>query len=103
MTYISGSTAVESLTETSASSDGPFSLSSQMCIRDRRYTTHDFAGFHQRYDLIGLLLQEPDLRVGRVLGATVHLLDAAAMWQAALSALQRDPLAFVEPAASEAA
>jgi aminoglycoside 3-N-acetyltransferase len=69
----------------------------------KRYITHNFAGVHQRYDRIGLLLQAPDLRVGRVLGATVHLLDAAAMWQAALSALQREALAFVEPAAPGAA
>lgn len=64
----------------------------------KRYRTHNFAGFHQRYDRIAHLTAEPALRVGRVLDATVHLLDAAALWQAALAALQHDPLAFVEPA-----
>jgi len=35
--------------------------------------------------------------MGHVLKATCHLLEAEALWERALSALQRNPLAFVEP------
>lgn len=62
----------------------------------KRYIPHDFAGYRQRYDRIEMMLPAPALRVGRVLDATVHLLDAAEMWRVALEALRRDPLAFVE-------
>lgn len=64
----------------------------------RRYTPHGFAGVRQRYDRIAALLPAPALRIGRVLAAPAHLLDAATLWQVALAALQADPLAFVEPA-----
>lgn len=63
----------------------------------KRYIPHDFTGVRQRYDRIGQKVQAPDLRTGRVLDATVYLLDAAAIWRTALAAMQRDPLAFVEP------
>ncbi len=64
------------------------------------YIPHDFAGYHQRYDRIEAMLGAPSLRTGRVLAADVHLLDAEAMWQAALDALRRDPFTFVEAIAS---
>ncbi len=62
----------------------------------KRYRPHDFAGYAQRYERIGALLATPALRMGRVLAATVYVLDAAAMWAIALDALRRNPLAFVE-------
>ena len=62
----------------------------------KRYRPHDFEGYAQRYERIGELLPAPALRMGRVLAATVYVLAAAAMWAAALDALRRDPLAFVE-------
>lgn len=62
----------------------------------RRYTPHGFAGVRQRYDRIATRLTSPALRVGQVLAARVYLFDAAAMWEAALAALQADPYAFVE-------
>jgi len=62
----------------------------------KRYLPHNFAGYVQRYERIGALLRAPALRTGRVLAATVYLLDAAALWATALDALRRDPLAFVE-------
>lgn len=64
----------------------------------RRYLTHNFAGVRQRYDRIAARLPASALRTGRVLAAPVHLLDAAAMWQVAIAALQVDPFAFVEAA-----
>jgi aminoglycoside 3-N-acetyltransferase len=54
------------------------------------YRTHGFAGWLQRYDRISSLLEPPEIRTGTVLGATAHLIDAAAMWRAVLGALQRD-------------
>jgi aminoglycoside 3-N-acetyltransferase len=60
------------------------------------YTTHGFAGWEQRYDRIGELLAAPGLRAGTVLRARCHLLEASSLWECALNALRRDPLAFVE-------
>ena len=59
---------------------------------------HDFAGFDQRYQRLGPLLKPGDLTVAKVLAATVHLIDAKAMWRAGLEAIRSDPLYFVEPA-----
>ena len=60
--------------------------------------SHNFVGVAQRYDRLETLLPWPHLRVGPILGATCHLLEAAFAWDAALDALRRDPLAFVESA-----
>jgi aminoglycoside 3-N-acetyltransferase len=60
------------------------------------YRVHDFRGWQQRYDRVAEVLDKPSLRRGRVLAAEVYLIEAAAMWQAALTALHRDPLYFVE-------
>ena len=62
----------------------------------KRYLPHDFAGYAQRYERLGELLSEPDLQKAKVLAATVYVVEAAAMWDVALAALRRDPLAFVE-------
>lgn len=43
----------------------------------RRYTPHGFAGVRQRYDRIAARLPAPALRIGQVLAAPAHLLDAA--------------------------
>jgi aminoglycoside 3-N-acetyltransferase len=63
---------------------------------ERMYTPHNFVGWKQRYDRIGEMLEAPALRVGNVLGARCHLLEAARLWERALEALQDEPLAFVE-------
>jgi len=58
---------------------------------------HGFEGYRQRYDRIEpLLMLGEELHVGKVLAATVHLLEAQAMWQKALAALEQDRLFFVE-------
>ena len=57
---------------------------------------HNFAGFVQRYDKLTLLLGPPCLRIGEVLKARVHLIDAPAMWEMAAGALQKNPLFFVD-------
>ncbi len=66
---------------------------SEIAGRCRR---HSFAGWGQRYDRIEPLLREGELTTGRVLEATVHVLDCRAMWKRALAALEGDPFFFVE-------
>jgi len=57
---------------------------------------HSFRGYQQRYDRLPQVLAMPALRTGRVLGATVHVIEAAAMWPRVQDVLQRDPLYFVD-------
>jgi len=61
---------------------------------------HGFRGWRQRYDRIADLMESGALRTGRVLEATVHVLDAQRMWAEAETALRRDPFCFVEAAES---
>jgi len=65
--------------------------------RRASYRRHYFIGWDQRYDRVAGLLARPDLRSGKVLAAECFLLESNALWPAALAALQRDPLFFVEP------
>ncbi|MEJ5200161.1 MAG: AAC(3) family N-acetyltransferase [Anaerolineae bacterium] len=69
--------------------------------REATYRVHGFQGWAQRYDRVTGVLGEPALRRGPVLAAQAHLLDAAALWSAALAALRSDPLFFVEPVVEE--
>jgi aminoglycoside 3-N-acetyltransferase len=61
-----------------------------------RVRRHNFRGWEQRYERLEGLLGSSGLHVGRVLKASCHLVEAAAMWPAALAALRQDPLYFVE-------
>jgi aminoglycoside 3-N-acetyltransferase len=63
----------------------------------KTYTPHGFRGWSQRYERVAHLLAAPALRVGTALSAEAHLIEAAALWQAAVPALRHDPLCFVEP------
>jgi aminoglycoside 3-N-acetyltransferase len=65
-------------------------------VTEAVYRVHGFQGWQQRYDRVADVLDGPSLRRGRVLAADVYLIEAAAMWKAALAALRRDPLVFVE-------
>jgi aminoglycoside 3-N-acetyltransferase len=58
---------------------------------------HDFAGWEQRYDRLGPLLADEGMTTGKVLGATVHVLESRLIWERGLEALQRDALFFVVP------
>lgn len=63
-------------------------------LRSRR---HDFRGWRQRYErLEQYLVPETELHIGRVLQATVHIVEAQALWERALTAYRRNPFAFVE-------
>ena len=57
---------------------------------------HGFGGYTQRYERLEGLLGPDALRVGPVLAAQAHLIEAAPMWQRALDAMARDAYAFVE-------
>jgi aminoglycoside 3-N-acetyltransferase len=63
----------------------------------KTYIPHNFRGVRQRYDRAERILSAPGLLRGRVAGADSILIEAAALWEAALAALSRDPLFFVEP------
>ena len=58
---------------------------------------HNFQGWGQRYDRLGPLLKGEGLTTGRVLAATVQILDAASMWKRGEEALRQEPFFFVEP------
>lgn len=73
----------------------------QVILADGSATTmrvrrHNFRGWEQRYERLEGLLGPSDLHTGRVMQAECHLVESAAMWPAALAALRRDPLFFVE-------
>lgn len=57
---------------------------------------HDFTGWAQRYDRVGPLIEDEGLSTGRILDATVHILECRTMWERGLAALTGDPLFFVE-------
>ena len=60
------------------------------------YRPHNFVGWAQRYERVGEVLSEPDLRTGKVLAAYCYLMEARALHKAALGALMTNPLFFVE-------
>ncbi len=62
----------------------------------KTYRRHGFRGWEQRYDRVADILAEPHLREGPVLAARAHLIEAAALWEAAEATLRRDPLYFVD-------
>lgn len=62
----------------------------------KSYTPHNFRGVEQRYERVAALLDAPALVSGPALQGQAHLLEAAALWQAAEAALRRDVWCFVE-------
>jgi len=68
---------------------------------ERTYTTHGFDGWAQRYDRVAEVLEDPGLRLGRILEAQVHLLQAKALWDAVYAAMVQDSLRFVDRVADE--
>jgi aminoglycoside 3-N-acetyltransferase len=61
-----------------------------------RVRNHGFEGWSQRYDRLAKYLSAPALRQGNVLSAGCYLVEAPAMWAAALAAMHENPLCFVE-------
>ena len=66
---------------------------SETALRSR---SHGFWGCVQRYDRMGSLLSHDDLKTGKVLDATVHILECRPMWRLGEQALRRDPFFFVD-------
>lgn len=58
---------------------------------------HSFEGYVQRYDRLEALLPEGAIKRGQLLAADCMLVDAQAAWDAALAAIKKDPLYFVDP------
>lgn len=65
-------------------------------VVEKEYQRHNFRGWVQRYDRVAGVLAEPYLREGGVLAGHAHLIEAAALWEAAEAALRHDPLYFVD-------
>ena len=66
------------------------------------YARHGFKGWKQRYDRVALLPGSDEfVRHGRILHASVHVVDGAAMKAAVLDRLSADPLFFVDPVEQE--
>ncbi|MBN1765450.1 MAG: AAC(3) family N-acetyltransferase [Sedimentisphaerales bacterium] len=69
---------------------------------DGRQTTmtvksHNFSGYHQRYDRLANVLDDNALKKGKVLDADCYLVEAGSMWEQAYAVMKEDPLYFVEP------
>lgn len=67
--------------------------------REKRYgyyLRHDFEGIEQRYERLEGLLDQEELKVGKLLEAQCHLVEAGPMWKKAVEALKEDPMYFVE-------
>jgi aminoglycoside 3-N-acetyltransferase len=60
------------------------------------YSPHRFLNVIQRYDRIETVLGYPCLRTGSVLKAKVYLIEASALKNAALKALEANPCFFVD-------
>ena len=58
--------------------------------------SHGFEGYAQRYDRVGDVILGDDLRVGKVMEGTAHLIEARVMWDRAREAMEGDPLYFVD-------
>lgn len=65
-------------------------------VFSKAYTTHDFAGFEQRYDRIEGLLGIDSCRKGKVLQADSVLMDAKSIWEIGTLQLKQDPYFFVD-------
>ena len=63
---------------------------------NKRYRDHNFYGYAQSYERVAQIMTEPALRTGRVLGANVQLLEAAALWKSAEAKLRENPIIFVD-------
>jgi aminoglycoside 3-N-acetyltransferase len=60
------------------------------------HTTHGFDGWEQRYDRIENILNDRELKKGKVLEADCYLMDAVALWAKAFKKLKGNPLYFID-------
>ena len=91
--------AIEEIVEPPYLFDAPISY--QLVLENGKavqkiYRPHSFVGYEQRYERIEDYLRSPGLKTGAVLKATCYLIEARALWEAALPFLQADPFGFVQ-------
>ncbi len=65
-------------------------------IKQYLHTTHGFKGWEQRYDRIENILDDHELKKGKVLEANCYLMDAQALWAKAFEKLKENPLYFID-------
>jgi len=67
-------------------------------LEQYNHTTHGFKpkGWEQRYDRVSNILDDVELKGGKVLNADCYLIDAKALWTNAFNKLKEDPLYFVD-------
>ena len=63
---------------------------------EKKFLTHNFEGWEQRYDRASDLLRHPDYCVGKVHQAETYLIEARTLKETALNKLQSDQLYFVD-------
>lgn len=63
--------------------------------RERTYPGSDQFGWGQEFQRIGDILEEPDIRRGRLLEANAYLIDARALLAVGLMEMRSNPYAFV--------
>jgi aminoglycoside 3-N-acetyltransferase len=73
-----------------------FNIINDGVVKRKKIRQHNFKGFEQRYDRIANLLNEKEMKKGSILAASVHLLDAEAMWEKAYMKLTENPYYFVD-------
>lgn len=61
----------------------------------REYTSFDQYGWGQEFQRVRDLLEEPDLRKGKLLNATAYLIDSRALLAAGLAKMRAEPYAFI--------
>jgi len=57
---------------------------------------HHFEGYEQRYDRVEELLRGGELKMGRVLDASIHMIETGPLWARAEQALRGNPFHFVD-------
>lgn len=62
----------------------------------KKYRTHDFKGFGQRYERVLNVLAKEDYRIGKVLMANACVMNSVAVWDVAQKKLCENPFYFVE-------
>ena len=72
-------------------------------ILHKKYITHGFEGYEQRYDRVWDLLGNQDKSRGRILHAEAFLIRSAPMWEKANAILEKAPFYFVDKAVNVSA
>jgi len=65
-------------------------------VYQKKYVTHNFKGFQQRYDRVLNILSSDDYSFGKVLTAGTYLIKAIPLWEKSQKKLSDNPLYFVD-------